>query len=101
MICSNEPGYYEDGNFGVRIENLVVVKEVETPNRFGGAAYLGFERLTLVPIQVIGGMVSGKRRSHDCQNRCSAQLSSAVYLASKFSFSTAFTLLPSDQDDGH
>ena len=58
MICSNEPGYYEDGNFGVRIENLVVVKEVETPNRFGGAAYLGFERLTLVPIQVIGGMVS-------------------------------------------
>ena len=33
MVCSNEPGYYEDGNFGVRIENLVIVKEVETANR--------------------------------------------------------------------
>ena len=32
-LHSNEPGYYEDGNFGVRVENLVVVKEVETPNR--------------------------------------------------------------------
>eukprot|EP00798_Chlamydomonas_sp_ICE-L_P002572 gene2572-30958_t len=51
MVCSNEPGYYEDGNFGVRIENLMIIKEVDTPNRFGGISYLGFERLTLVPIQ--------------------------------------------------
>ncbi|GAX82461.1 hypothetical protein CEUSTIGMA_g9888.t1 [Chlamydomonas eustigma] len=51
MICSNEPGYYEDGGFGIRIENLVVVKEVTTANRFGGLASLGFERLTMVPIQ--------------------------------------------------
>lgn len=35
QICSNEPGYYEDGSFGVRIENLVVVKEMDTPNRWG------------------------------------------------------------------
>ena len=28
MIVSNEPGYYEDGNFGVRIENLLTIKEV-------------------------------------------------------------------------
>jgi Xaa-Pro aminopeptidase len=27
MIVSNEPGYYEDGNFGVRIENLLTIKE--------------------------------------------------------------------------
>ncbi|KAL6764493.1 peptidase M24, structural domain-containing protein [Haematococcus lacustris] len=51
MVCSNEPGYYEDGGFGIRVENLVVVKEVDTPSRFGGVPYLGFEALTLVPIQ--------------------------------------------------
>lgn len=52
MVVSNEPGYYEDGAFGVRVENLVVVKEVDTPNRFGGLSYFGFEWLTLVPLQL-------------------------------------------------
>ncbi|XP_015875200.2 aminopeptidase P2 [Ziziphus jujuba] len=51
MIVSNEPGYYEDHAFGIRIENLLHVKEVDTPNRFGGIGYLGFEKLTFVPIQ--------------------------------------------------
>ncbi|KAK6911546.1 Peptidase M24, C-terminal domain [Dillenia turbinata] len=51
MIVSNEPGYYEDHAFGIRIENLLFVKEVETPNRFGGVGYLGFEKLTFFPIQ--------------------------------------------------
>ncbi|XP_057960476.1 aminopeptidase P2 [Malania oleifera] len=51
MIVSNEPGYYEDHAFGIRIENLLCVKEVVTPNRFGGKRYLGFEKLTFVPIQ--------------------------------------------------
>ena len=51
MIVSNEPGYYEDGKFGIRIENLLVVKEAATPHRFGGISYLGFERLTFSPIQ--------------------------------------------------
>ncbi len=27
MIVSNEPGYYEDGAFGVRIENLLTIKQ--------------------------------------------------------------------------
>lgn len=35
MIVSNEPGYYEDGGFGVRVENLVYIKEVDTPFRWG------------------------------------------------------------------
>ncbi|KAJ8751981.1 hypothetical protein K2173_000727 [Erythroxylum novogranatense] len=52
MIVSNEPGYYEDHAFGIRIENLLFVKEVDTPNRFGGTEYLGFEKLTFVPIQI-------------------------------------------------
>ncbi|KAK4802914.1 hypothetical protein SAY86_001117 [Trapa natans] len=51
MIVSNEPGYYEDHAFGIRIENLLCVSEVKTPNNFGGLAYLGFEKLTFVPIQ--------------------------------------------------
>eukprot|EP00268_Persea_americana_P044428 TRINITY_DN4491_c1_g1_i2.p1 TRINITY_DN4491_c1_g1~~TRINITY_DN4491_c1_g1_i2.p1 ORF type:complete len:729 (-),score=141.42 TRINITY_DN4491_c1_g1_i2:471-2657(-) len=51
MIVSNEPGYYEDYSFGIRIENLLCVKEVNTPNCYGGIGYLGFEKLTFVPIQ--------------------------------------------------
>lgn len=51
MVVSNEPGYYEDGKFGIRIENLLIVKEAPTPYRFGGISYLGFERLTFSPIQ--------------------------------------------------
>ncbi|CAK8544660.1 unnamed protein product [Lathyrus sativus] len=52
MIVSNEPGYYEDHAFGIRIENLLYVRNVETPNRFGGVQYLGFGKLTYVPIQI-------------------------------------------------
>lgn len=100
MVVSNEPGYYEDHAFGIRIEvsssvcgtilcheyhcvdallsldfvlvktmnipsetflliflpvllqNLVYVKEVDTPNRFGGLEYLGFEKISFLPIQV-------------------------------------------------
>lgn len=50
MIVSNEPGYYEAGRFGIRIENLVAVVEQDTPHEFGGNKYLGFERLTFAPI---------------------------------------------------
>lgn len=50
MVLSNEPGYYEDGAFGVRIENLVITVEAATPFRFGDKPYLGFENLTMVPM---------------------------------------------------
>lgn len=50
MILSNEPGYYEDGNFGIRIENLLIVVKKQTAHEFGGKDFLGFERLTHVPI---------------------------------------------------
>ena len=48
MILSNEPGYYKTGEYGIRIENLVLVE----PREIAGAegAWLGFETLTLVPI---------------------------------------------------
>uniref|UniRef100_A0A7S0ZFC2 Xaa-Pro aminopeptidase P n=1 Tax=Timspurckia oligopyrenoides TaxID=708627 RepID=A0A7S0ZFC2_9RHOD len=51
MIVSNEPGYYEDGSFGIRIENLLIVTEKSTEKVFGGRPYLGFSRLTMIPIQ--------------------------------------------------
>lgn len=47
MILSNEPGYYREGAFGIRIENLIVVHEVESRD---GRDMLGFETLTLAPI---------------------------------------------------
>ncbi|KAK8221205.1 putative Xaa-Pro aminopeptidase P [Phyllosticta capitalensis] len=49
-VISDEPGYYEDGNFGIRIENVVVVREAQTAHRFGEKPYLGFEHVTLVPM---------------------------------------------------
>jgi Xaa-Pro aminopeptidase len=50
MILSNEPGYYKAGEYGIRIENLVVV----TPRKIEGAErdMLGFDVLTLAPIDL-------------------------------------------------
>ncbi|WP_323716912.1 aminopeptidase P family protein [Paracoccus aminovorans] len=47
MILSNEPGYYREGAFGIRIENLIVVEPREGAD---GRAMLGFETLTFAPI---------------------------------------------------
>ena len=49
-VLSNEPGYYEDGRFGIRIENVLLVREVPTKHRFGDKPYLGFEHVTMVPM---------------------------------------------------
>lgn len=49
MILSNEPGYYRDGAFGIRIENLILVQ----PHEFAkhkNSKFLSFETLTYVPI---------------------------------------------------
>lgn len=43
-----EPGYYADGRFGIRIENVVVVRNADTPNNFGDKGFLKFEHVTLV-----------------------------------------------------
>lgn len=47
MTVSNEPGYYADGRFGIRIESVVLVREANTPNNFGDKGYLGFEHVTV------------------------------------------------------
>lgn len=31
MFLSNEPGYYEEGKFGIRVENIVLVNKADTP----------------------------------------------------------------------
>ncbi|KJA26862.1 hypothetical protein HYPSUDRAFT_36019 [Hypholoma sublateritium FD-334 SS-4] len=51
MTISNEPGYYADGRFGIRIENIVLVRDVQLKNNFGEKGYLGFENVTMCPIQ--------------------------------------------------
>jgi Xaa-Pro aminopeptidase len=63
-----EPGYYEDGKFGIRIESkscltaltqriltepfidIVMAREVNTPHKFGDKQWLGFEHVTMTPI---------------------------------------------------
>jgi len=49
MILSNEPGYYKEGGYGIRIENLQVVTP-PAPIPGGERPMLGFETLTLAPI---------------------------------------------------
>ena len=48
MILSNEPGYYKTGEYGIRIENLVLVEERRVPG--AEKDLLGFRELTLAPI---------------------------------------------------
>jgi Xaa-Pro aminopeptidase len=62
MVVSNEPGYYEDGNFGIRIENLLEISYVNPEDNVkpvdGDDApksdkkkFLKFSKLTMIPIQ--------------------------------------------------
>ena len=48
MILSNEPGLYREGEYGIRLENLVLVTP-PAPIKGGTREMLGFETLTLVP----------------------------------------------------
>ncbi len=60
-VISNEPGYYKAGEYGIRIENLIVVKDAES---FPG--FLEFETLTLAPIDtrlIAIDMLSGAERN--------------------------------------
>ena len=51
MIVTIEPGYYEDGHFGIRIENCVLIVAAETKFKHAGSEFVRFEPLTYVPIQ--------------------------------------------------
>ncbi len=63
MIISNEPGYYKEGAYGIRIENLVAV--VENGDDAAERPMLAFETLTLAPIDltcVVADMLSPAER---------------------------------------
>lgn len=49
MFLSNEPGYYEDGKFGIRIEDIVQIVPAQPPNNFNNRGFLTFDTITLVP----------------------------------------------------
>ncbi|EEF37229.1 aminopeptidase P1 isoform X2 [Ricinus communis] len=51
MTVTDEPGYYEDGSFGIRLENVLIVKDGKTPFNFGEKGYLSFEHITWAPYQ--------------------------------------------------
>lgn len=51
MFFSDEPGYYEDNVYGIRLETLIQTVEADVPNHFGGKKFLGFKPATLVPFE--------------------------------------------------
>jgi Xaa-Pro aminopeptidase len=64
MILSNEPGYYKAGEYGIRIENLVLVVERQVDG--AEKPMLGFETLTFAPIDrrlIVAEMLSGEERA--------------------------------------
>ncbi len=64
MILSNEPGYYREGAFGIRLENLIVVQEA--PPLGDHRRQLSFETLTFVPFDrrlILVDVLSGAERA--------------------------------------
>ncbi|MFC5736307.1 aminopeptidase P family protein [Sinirhodobacter huangdaonensis] len=64
MILSDEPGYYREGAFGIRIENLLLIEEA--PKLGDGRDQLCFRTLTWVPIDrrlIVAGMLSDEERA--------------------------------------
>lgn len=49
-VISNEPGFYLDGQFGIRIENIITSVSADTEHKFGGREYLGFHTISLAPL---------------------------------------------------
>jgi len=51
IFLKTEPGYYEDGKFGIRLENIELVVAAKTPHNHKDRGFLTFETVSLVPIQ--------------------------------------------------
>jgi len=49
MILSNEPGFYKEGSFGIRIENLLIVKKAKKLKTFSDRDMLEFETISFAP----------------------------------------------------
>ncbi|VAW02865.1 Xaa-Pro aminopeptidase, partial [hydrothermal vent metagenome] len=80
MIVSNEPGYYREGAFGIRIENLLVVQPAELLPGGDQGNKLCFETLNFVPINtalIMAEMLSEAERDwlNDYHATCRAKIS--------------------------
>ena len=70
-VLSNEPGYYKTGEYGIRIENLIIVRDSEI-----APGFLEFETLTLAPIdtRLIDQIAADRRRARLAQRLSPAGL---------------------------
>ena len=80
MIVSNEPGYYREGAFGIRIENLLVVQPADPLPGGDQGNKLCFETLNFVPINtalIEAGMLSEAERDwlNDYHATCRTKIS--------------------------
>lgn len=72
MVVSNEPGFYEEGAFGIRTENLMACRKA-VQNQYG--TFLNFETLTLAPIDLDAVDPAGlDEREKDRLNRYHARV---------------------------
>ena len=63
MIVSNEPGYYEPGAYGIRLENLLLTRRADVA---GAKPFLCFETLTLAPFDrtlILPALLDGEERA--------------------------------------
>jgi len=51
MTITDEPGYYEAGAFGIRHENVLVVRKATTDHNFNGKQFLAMDSISLAPFQ--------------------------------------------------
>ena len=66
MLISNEPGYYKEGAYGIRIENLILVQKTEEIYDATGRAVLEFETVSFAPIDrrlIVPEMLSREERA--------------------------------------
>ena len=95
MILSNEPGYYREGAFGIRIENLLVVQDAPAlPGGDAHRAMLNWRTLTFAPIDrllVMTGMLDPSARSwlNAYHTEVAEKLSSRVSRSAKLWLDTA------------
>ncbi len=89
MILSNEPGYYRDGAFGIRIENLIAVTEAQPLPGGDDRDFLAFETLTFVPIDrrlILTDMLDAGERAwldayhKTCLEKLSGRVSAPAHL---------------------
>lgn len=90
MILSNEPGYYREGAFGIRIENLLVVREADPlPSGDPERNFLDWLTLTWVPIDrrlIVTEMLSREERDwlnayhHDVREKIGPRVGKAANL---------------------